>query len=120
MLSSLRSTLIAAAIIAALSIAVYVQQLRVNAARAERDTALVQMAELAAQNESYSKALAASESEMRLRDAAILARDEALKTITARRETMRRVITEAVQHDKTVRDWHNTPLPAAVLGVLGE
>lgn len=120
MLSSLRSMLVAGVIIAALSAGIYVQQLRVNAARAERDTALVQVAELQASNESYVKALAASESEMRRRDAAIVARDEALKTINARRESKRRVIIQAVQHDETVRNWFDTPMPAAVIGVLGE
>lgn len=120
MLSNLRAMLIAAAIIAVLSAGIYVQHLRVNAAKAERDTALVLVAELQDSNESYAKALAASESEMRRRDAAIVSRDEALKTINARRETVRRVIVQAVQHDETVRDWHDTPLPAAVVGVLGE
>lgn len=106
--------------IAAASVLVllYVQSVRLDAAKADLSLAQQQVATLEASNAAHARALAAAEAETIRRDKAIVDRDAAVTIINSRRANERRVIIEAVSHDKTVRDWRDNPLPDAVLGVL--
>lgn len=106
--------------IAAASVLVllYVQSVRLDAAKADLALAQQQVATLEASNAAHARALAAAEAETTRRDKAIVDRDAAVTIINSRRANERRVIIEAVSHDKTVRDWRDNPLPDAVLGVL--
>lgn len=106
--------------IAAASVLVllYVQGVRLRAAQADLALAQQQVATLEASNAAHARALAAAEAETTRRDKAIVDRDAAVTIINSRRANERRVIIEAVSHDKTVRDWRDNPLPDAVLGVL--
>ena len=106
--------------IAAASVLVllYVQGVRLDAAEADLALAQQQVATLEASNAAHARALAAAEAETIRRDKAIVDRDAAVTIINSRRANERRVIIEAVSHDKTVRDWRDNPLPDAVLGVL--
>ena len=114
----LKSTLIASAVALALAAALYVQGVRLDAAKADLALAQQRVATLEAGVEAGRKALAAAESEAIRRDKAIVDRDAAVAIINTRRADQRRIIIEAVQHDQTVRDWRDTPLPDAVLCVL--
>ena len=107
-------------LVVSLSIGLYVQHTRLRAANAELESARQQLVIVEASNAAYVKALAATESEMRRRDAAIVARDAEVQTINARRETQRQAIVQAVKNDEQTRDWHTTALPAAAIGVLIE
>jgi LysB family phage lysis regulatory protein len=110
----LKSTLIAAAVALALAAALYVQGLRLDAAKADLTLAQQHVATLEAGVEAGRKALRAAESEARRRDKAIVDRDTAVATINSRRDDTRRATQEAVRNDQAVRDWYNSPLPAAV------
>lgn len=114
----IKSTMIAAAVTFALAAALYVQGVRLDAAKADLALAQQQVATLEASNAAHARALAAAEAETIRRDKAIVDRDAAVTIINSRRANERRVILEAVSHDKTVRDWRDNPLPDAVLGVL--
>lgn len=114
----LKSTLIASAVALALAAALYVQGVRIDAARADLALAQQHVATLEAGVEAGRKALRAAESEAIRRDKAIVDRDAAVFTINSRRANERRIIIEAVQHDQTVRDWRDTPLPLPVGGLL--
>lgn len=114
----IKSTLIAAAVALALAAALYVQGVRLDASEADLALAQQQVATLEASNAAHVRALAAAEAETTRRDKAIVDRDAAVTIINSRRANERRVIIEAVSHDKTVRDWRDNPLPDAVLGVL--
>lgn len=114
----LKSTLIAAAVALALAAALYVQGVRLDAAKADLTLAQQHVATLEAGVEAGRKALAAAESESRRRDKAIVDRDTAVATINSRRANERRIIIEAVQHDESLRDWRDTPLPLPVGGLL--
>lgn len=107
-------------LVVSLSVGLYVQHTRLRAAHAELESARQQLVIVEASNAAYVKALAATESEMRRRDAAIVARDAGVQTINTRRETQRQVIVQAVKNDEQTRDWHTTALPAAAIGVLSE
>lgn len=81
---------------------------------AERSTRL--LTEVAYQ--SSKAALDALKRASTAKDAALVQRDEQIKTINADREALRRRWQEAIQHDETVRNWADAPLPDAVRSLL--
>ena len=52
------------------------------------------------------------------KDEALAQREQAINTINADREALRRRWQEEIRNDKITRDWADTPLPDSVRGLL--
>lgn len=73
---------------------------------------------LQAANRASARAIESMQAATRRTDIALAERERSLAQISAQRATLRNQLAEALRNDPETRNWHDTALPAPVVGML--
>ena len=86
--------------------------------KADLATSEANVSTLQAANRASARTIESMQAATRRTDIALAERERTLAEISAQRQTLRLKLSEALRNDPETRNWHDTALPAPVVGLL--